>query len=118
MLDRGRGRLLRLLDPGRGQDFLGTARLALDLVHRPGQPAGVEEGVSTPDSGAVRPGSPAGVGIPVRVAASFFGSWAQIGKRREKAPTSPKRQRVHSGGDIDSTRGRVGQVSVRVLRPP
>ena len=35
---------------GRGPDFLGTARLALDLVHRPGKPAGVEEGVSTPDS--------------------------------------------------------------------
>ena len=35
---------------GRGPDFLGTARLALYLVHRPGQPAGVEEGVSTPDS--------------------------------------------------------------------
>ena len=35
---------------GRGPDFLGTARLALDLVHRPSKPAGVEEGVLTPDS--------------------------------------------------------------------
>ena len=45
MLDRGRGRLLRLLDPGRlvrpVKEFGGSRSGALPFIHRTGEPAGV-----------------------------------------------------------------------------